>query len=204
MVAVSDEVMADALAGCGHFEGCHLTSYVLPGESWATIGWGNAIPLEQHPKTITQAEADKRFRDAMNIRIQKIPSEIGTAVWDRLTHGQKVSYLMFRYNVKDGAWLSSKTRKALMLGNLKQYRDMAFTWCHDDRGMRLAGLFRRRQCERFLWDGGTIAQLKAKNWFIVLGKTRKQDIFGVLTVLDLLIKLVRCGVEIYTKYKTKP
>lgn len=201
MLEVNEEVIADALVGIGHFEGCHLTSYVLPGEKWATVGWGNAIPIEQHPLTITQSEADKRLRDALNVRIQKIPSEIGTAVWNKLTHGQKVSYLMFRYNCKDGAWLSSKTRKALMMGDLKLYRNMARTWCHDDRGMRLAGLFRRRECECFLWDGGTIEQLKARNWFMNLVKPRKQDIFGVLAILDVIIKCVRFAVQIWQKFK---
>jgi len=46
-----------------HFEGCHLESYVIPGESWATIGWGHAIPLVQHPRTITLAQADAFFAE---------------------------------------------------------------------------------------------------------------------------------------------
>jgi len=48
-----------ALALIKHFEGCRLVAYVLPGEDWATIGYGHAIPLSQRNRIIIQQEADE-------------------------------------------------------------------------------------------------------------------------------------------------
>lgn len=194
---INENVRAGALILIEHFEGRHLTSYVLKGETWATIGVGTAIPLEQHPLTITNEEANRRFYRALDLRIAAIPFEIGSAVFNSLTDSQKISYLSFRYNAKPSAWKPSNTRKLLAAGNLKGYRDMALRWVNGEAG-RLPGLVRRRKCETFLWDGGTVEQLKAKNFFIA---RRQADIFGVITMIELAIKLVRFLLELWKAYK---
>lgn len=149
-----------------HFEGCRLTSYVLKGETWATIGWGKAIPMAQHPKTITQAEADKLLAETVLHKQGALMREIPATVLEKLTVGELVCILVFRYNVKDQVWLSPKctTRQALVRGDMKTFIVKHGTWINGDGGP-LAGLKRRRRVERDLAEGKTLDSVKKANWY---------------------------------------
>ncbi|MBX9568598.1 MAG: hypothetical protein K2X77_06860 [Candidatus Obscuribacterales bacterium] len=155
-----------------HFEGCHLTSYVLEDESWATLGWGEAIPLTQHPKTISQAEADSRFNKVLLRKETQLRNEIPAAVLDQLTVSQLAGLLSWRYNVKDSAWLDVRcnTRKALVRGNMRQFVMWHGKWVHGNGGKKLNGLRRRRHIERDLVEGKTLSDIKKANWHIPLYK----------------------------------
>lgn len=159
-----------AKQGVKHFEGCHLTSYILKGETWATLGWGEAIPLAQHPKTITQAEADARFEKVFARKEAQLRSEIPAAVLDKQTVGFLAGLLMFRYNVKDSTWLANKpgegnTRKALIAGDIAKFKRMHLTWVRGASGP-LPGLQRRRKVEGDLMNGITLDTIKKANWYI--------------------------------------
>lgn len=161
-----EEARAIAKSVVRHFEGEKLTSYVLKGESWATISVGVAIPLKQHPKTITQAESDKLFDSAMKRKEAQLRAEIPAAVIDKLTAGQLACALSFRYNVKDSAWLSAScsTRKNLVDGNYERFLTMHALWVNGEAGP-LAGLKRRRRVEREIGQGKPLAEIKAANWY---------------------------------------
>lgn len=149
-----------------HFEGEKLTSYVLKGETWATISVGVAIPLKQHPKTITQAESDKMFDAAMKRKEAQLRQEIPAAVLDKLTVGQLACVLSFRYNVKDSAWLNANcmTRKNLVAGDFNKFLAMHALWVNGEAGP-LPGLKRRRRVEREIGQGKPLADIKAANWY---------------------------------------
>lgn len=149
-----------------HFEGCHLTSYILPGETWATIGWGKAIPLSQHPKTITQAEADQLFQDTLSAKSQRLRHEIPAVVLAGLSAECLAALLSFRYNMKDQVWLNPKcnTRLALVRGDMKQFWIWHGKWINGEKGP-LPGLKRRRRVENELGNGKTLDQIKKANWY---------------------------------------
>lgn len=149
-----------------HFEGCHLTSYVLKGESWATLGWGEAIPLTQHPKTITQAEADQRFEATLQRKENQLRSEIPPSVLAKMSALQIAGVLSFRYNVKDDVWLNAhcNTRKALVIGNLRQFVYWHAKWINGQAGP-LPGLKRRRRVERELLNNTPLEKIRAENWY---------------------------------------
>jgi len=149
-----------------HFESCHLKSYIFKKETWATIGWGKAIPLSQHPKTITQAEADRLFEETLLVKQRALQKEIPAAVLDKLSVGQLAGILSFRYNVKDSTWLDprSNTRKELVKGNIKGFIAWHAKWINGEAGP-LNGLKRRRRVERELLNGANLQAITAANWY---------------------------------------
>jgi GH24 family phage-related lysozyme (muramidase) len=150
-----------------HFEGCHLTSYVLPDENWATLGWGEAIPLSQHPKTITQAEADARFHKVLLRKEAALRKEIPAAVLDKLTARQLAGILSFRYNVKDSSWLDAKcnTRKALVRGDVANFWRRHGQWIRGNGNKILGGLQRRRHVENDLGADKSLEDIEKANWY---------------------------------------
>ncbi|MBX9686370.1 MAG: hypothetical protein K2X27_06680 [Candidatus Obscuribacterales bacterium] len=151
---------------CKHFEGCHLVSYILKGETWATIGWGTAIPLSQHPRKITQAEADQMFDTAFARKEACLRKEIPAAVLDKLSASALGALLSFRYNMKDQVWLSPKcnTRLSLAQGNMTGFWIWHSKWVNGEAGP-LAGLKRRRKVEKDLASGVTLESIKKANWY---------------------------------------
>lgn len=150
-----------------HFESCHLTSYILKGEKWATIGWGKAIPLHDHPKTITQAEADALFEQTFAHKEECLRHEVPAAVLDKLSAGERAALLSFRYNMKDGVWLHPKcnTRLALVRGDMKQFWMWHGKWINGEAGP-LNGLRRRRRVENEIGHGKPLAEIKKANWHV--------------------------------------
>lgn len=148
-----------------HFEGCHLISYVLKGETWATVGWGRAIAMSMHPMHITQAQADAFLLEDIARKDKDLDREIMPNVLKKLTPLQRGAILSFRYNVKPSAWLPSTSRKLLNAGDIKGFTKRLKLWNQGEAGP-LPGLMRRRKCERFLLLGGSLEDLKKKNWFM--------------------------------------
>jgi GH24 family phage-related lysozyme (muramidase) len=151
---------------CKHFEARHLESYVLNGEKWATIGWGEAIPLIQHPKKITQKQADARFQAVWMRKEAALRAEIPAAVLEKLTIGQLAGIMCFRYNMKDSAWLNKtcNTRKFLVMGDIPKFIAMHSRWINGEAGP-LQGLKRRRHVERDLMQGKPLTQIVAAGWY---------------------------------------
>lgn len=149
-----------------HFEGRHLTSYVVPGEKWATIGIGCAIPLAQHPKTITDDECDRLFNAMLAHKEDQLRKEIPAAVLDKLTVGQLVCVLVFRYNTKDSAWLDPhcRTRQYLVAGQFDKFLVMHALWVNGEDGP-MGGLKRRRRVEHELAQGKPLFDIKKANWY---------------------------------------
>lgn len=149
-----------------HFEGRHLNSYVVKGETWATIGIGCAIPMAQHPKKITDAECDRMFANMLARKEAQLRKEIPSAVLDSLTVGELACALIFRYNTKDSAWLdpNCRTRKYLVAGQFAKFLTMHSLWINGEAGP-LGGLKRRRRVERELAQGKPLADIKKANWY---------------------------------------
>lgn len=149
-----------------HFEGESLKSYVLKGETWATISAGVAIPLSQHPKTITQADSDILFDRAFKRKEAQLRKEIPAAVLEKLTVGQLACVMSFRYNVKDSAWLDPdcRTRKYLVAGQFDKFLVMHALWINGEAGP-LPGLKRRRRVEREVGQNKPLSDIKKANWY---------------------------------------
>lgn len=152
-----------------HFEGCRLKPYKDIAGKW-TIGFGHMITssleLSKYINGITQAQADEllisdsaRFVDACNRLIKVSVSQL-----------QFDALVCFDYNT--GALNSSTLLKTL---NDKQFNLASAQFVKWDHFMNpkthkleeSQGLYRRRLCEKFLFDGGTAEQLaKEHNWFM--------------------------------------
>lgn len=161
-----DEAEKIALEVIKHFEGCHLTSYVLKGETWATVGWGCAIPLSKHPMTITQAQADQMLADTVARKMNCLRHEIPETVLNKLYVGELAGIISFRYNMKDQVWLAPacNTRLALVKGNMTAFWLWMQKWVNGEAGP-LPGLKRRRKVEKNLGSGVTLEQIKKANWY---------------------------------------
>lgn len=149
-----------------HFEGCSLKSYILPKESWATIGWGIAIPLKDHPKTITQDQADKLFDGVLDAKAKELNKLIKPEILSKLTQNQYDATLSFYYNSKPYLFKGSTFLKYLNDGRFAEASKQLPRWVYGEGKQKLPGLVRRRLCEKFIFDGGTIDQLKSHNWFM--------------------------------------
>ncbi len=149
-----------------HFESCHLESYIFPLESWATIGWGCAISLKEHPRKITQAEADQMFEKILDGKIAALRKEIPAAVLDALSALALAGIISFRYNMKDSVWLNPhcNTRLALVKGDMRQFRIWMKKWINGEKGP-LPGLRRRRRVEDDLIGGKSLEAVKKENWY---------------------------------------
>jgi GH24 family phage-related lysozyme (muramidase) len=147
-----------------HFEGCHLDSYVIAGENAATIGWGHQIPLAQHPKKITQAQADAFFADDLGTREMRLASLLPT---EKLTQGQIDATLSFMFNAIPSQFALSTFLRLLKAGDFKNAGPQLLRWTHGGAGNKeMPGLVRRRKCEKMLFDGTSIDELKAKHFLI--------------------------------------
>lgn len=160
-------ITKEALDLIKHFEGCRLTSYVLPNETWATIGWGNAIPMSEHPKTITQKEADDLFLKTVQSRVPVVRSLINDKVESSLTPLQKAAILSFNYNTKPQSFKTSTFLKLLNSGDIKGASNQLPRWVRGEGNKVLPGLVRRRKCEKFLMDGGSWEDLVKKHKFFM-------------------------------------
>lgn len=147
-----------------HFEGCRLDSYVLKNETWATIGWGHAIPLSEHPKRITQAEADGLMALDIDVRVADLQTQLGMEIYNKLNANQLGATLSFKYNCRPSSFATSTFLKLMKEGKFELAGAELKRWTRGS-GVILKGLVRRRKCEEFVFEGHSIADLKKRNWF---------------------------------------
>lgn len=165
-----------------HFEGCRLKSYIVPGEEkmQATIGWGQAISLKQHPMQITQALADIWLMNGILSRWHALKEVELKTIWADLNVFEKAAILSFRYNAVTSLWLTSNSRKLLLGGDVAAYADSIDEWDNHD----MAGLVRRRAVERHLTQRHSLDEVKKLNWYNDLvpavAKTKKAGRTGHL------------------------
>lgn len=156
-----DQIIAVAREIITHFEGCHLHSYIYPGEKQYTIGWGHAYPLSEGPKTWTQEQADKQLAGDISSRLLALKKEIKPDIWQTLTINAKGAILSFRYNAVVSLWLSSTSRALLNSGRIAEFWDMVDEW----NNHATAGLVRRRACERHCGERNSLQEVKDLKWY---------------------------------------
>jgi lysozyme len=140
------------------FEGCHLKEYICPAGK-PTIGWGTVIPHGQFPEGITQEIADewrdraiKDFAAGVLRRCRRLPSD-----------GELGALTSFAYNLGLDALANSTLIKLYNAGEKIAAADQFPRWCHAGK-KELAGLVRRRACERLIFLGHSVAELEAMHW----------------------------------------
>lgn len=151
---------------CEHFENCHLTSYIFPGEEnlQATVGWGTAIPLSKHPMQITQEQADKLLDTGLWMRHEELKKQLG-AVYYKLTPGQLGATLSFKYNCKRKKFDESTFLRLLKAGLIQEAGKQLNRWVYGS-GKKLKGLIRRRKAETAIFNGASIADMIKVAWYV--------------------------------------
>jgi lysozyme len=132
------------------FESFSPTAYLCPAGVW-TIGWGttrvNGKPVRQG-MTATREQADAWFAKDL----QKFENCVLNAVDVDLTQGQFDALVSFAYNVGCAAFKSSTLVRLLNHGNEAGAAAEFARW-NKGGGRVLAGLTRRREAERALFEG---------------------------------------------------
>jgi GH24 family phage-related lysozyme (muramidase) len=157
-----------------HFEGCCLHSYVVSykdthghviAENQATIGWGHAIPLAQHPISITQEQADKWLLEIVAQREQFLAQHIKPEALSKMSAGQIAASVSFAYNAIPHYFLASHFLSLLNESNFEDAGSELLKWVHGDHGVVLPGLVARRRSELFIFNGNQINALRLLNFF---------------------------------------
>jgi len=128
------------------FEGLKLTAYKCPAGVW-TIGYGSTGPHVRPGMTITPREASElltadllRFERAVT-RLVKMP----------LNDNQFAALVSFAFNVGEAALEKSTLLKHLNAGRIAMAAQEFLRW-NKAGGKVLAGLVRRREAERLLFN----------------------------------------------------
>jgi len=136
------------------FEGCKLTSYPDPGTGgfpW-TIGWGttriNGQPVTPS-MTITQAEADKLFRDDLRAFENEVYNAVGEAPTSQAQFDALVS---FHYNT--GAIKTATLTRKHKAGDYAGAEREFGKWVRAG-GKVMKGLVRRRAAEAAMYRSGS-------------------------------------------------
>lgn len=126
------------------FEGCRLTAYKCPAGVW-TIGYGHTAGVKRGMK-ITQAQADKYLVEDCQKFANYVDDKAYVPFTNQLNSNQRDALISFAYNCGPGSLKSlcakrdiSQVAAALLLYNKAN-------------GQVLAGLVRRRQAERDLFN----------------------------------------------------
>jgi lysozyme len=140
-----------------HFESCKLTAYPDPGtggDPW-TIGWGHTGSDVYPGYQITQADADRLFREDVFEFITGVNDLLGDV---GATQSEFDALVSFAYNVgldidadtkAEGLGDSTLLREFLQ-GDIAGAADEFMKW-NKSGGQVLAGLTRRRKAERAMF-----------------------------------------------------
>lgn len=139
------------------FEGCKLTAYRCPAGTW-TIGWGHTNALATAPqvipgRTITQAEADAALFADMAVVARQIGSLVSAVA---VTDFELAGLISFVYNIGASAFSESTVLRLLKAKNYQGAGHAMLAWdkAHiDGKLVTVAGLVRRREAERAMFDG---------------------------------------------------
>lgn len=120
------------------FEGCVLHAYkARPAERYYTIGYGHYGADVDANMTITQAEADRLFREDLK-RFEKAVNDLGML----LNQKQFDALVDFAYNCGTGA-----LQNACKVKDIEEIAKRLPEWCKDASGAVLRGLQKRRAWE---------------------------------------------------------
>lgn len=151
---------------CPH--GPALRSFVIPGEHQATIGYGRAISLSLHPKTITLEQAKLWLAQDIHTRFARLQTTLSREVLEQLEAEFIAGIVSWLYNGTEETW-HCDSFKALLAGNLAAFIEGAATWFHGANHVIDAGLVRRRAVEVHLEQRGEWQRIKsALNWYMDL------------------------------------
>ena len=128
------------------FEGLRLEAYLCPAGVW-TIGYGSTRDVKKGDK-ITAAEAG----EMMAADLLPFERDVSRLVKVPLDQCQFDALVCFAYNVGGGALASSTLLKLLNAGDYAGAAGQFARW-NKANGKQLAGLTRRREAERALFEG---------------------------------------------------
>jgi lysozyme len=127
------------------FEGCNLTAYKLPGETYWTVGWGHTGPEVRAYETINQQLADGMFHDD----IQRFAKQVEGYLAHSATQGQFDALVSLAYNIGIGNFQDSTLLRVFNTGDMKAAVLQFCEWNKDSTGQISLGLVRRRAAEMY-------------------------------------------------------
>lgn len=128
------------------FEGCVLTAY-LDVVGVATIGYGHTAGVKLGDK-ITQAQADAMLETDVMLRV----GAVNNLVRAPITQGQFDALCSFAYNVGVGNLQRSTLLRMINRGEAADAAEQLLLW-DKAGGKKFAGLTRRREAEKALYEG---------------------------------------------------
>lgn len=149
-MSLKSEALAYAMSLIRQFEGCRLEAYPDPGtggEPW-TIGWG-ATGKGIGPGTVwTQAQADDRLaRDVERFMVGVVASITG-----QIRPRELGAMTSLAYNIGLGAFRASTLLRLYNAGDVEGAAAQFPRW-NRAGGRVMAGLVRRREAERAVFEG---------------------------------------------------
>lgn len=151
---------------------------ILPGEEDKYLG-GMSIDdakhlyrtdLKKYLATIPRSDFSQAL-PLLRKELESRASELLKILKRKPTDNQLAAFAEFSHNLGMPQFKGSSPFKQFNLGNisLASYNFMLWDKITDPKTKKLVpckGLQRRRRCTQVIFNGGTIAQLKAKNWYI--------------------------------------
>jgi lysozyme len=139
----------DGIALIKEFEGCRLKSYRDQRGVW-TCGWGQTGPSVTGNTHWTQAQADAKLVEALEIRSAQMSKILGDA---ETTQSNFDAMMSLAYNIGMGAFQGSEVCRDHKAGKYEAAAQAFLNWDninhHEDKG-----LHRRRLAERALYERG--------------------------------------------------
>lgn len=123
------------------FEGCRLTAYPDSGGIY-TIGYGHTKGVKRGDK-ITLEQADKFLDEDIDVARKRIPIAIP------LTEYEFAACISLAFNL---TLPSFKKLMSHLAKDKELFKSKMLLYCKDVRGNYLAGLLKRRICERMLFE----------------------------------------------------
>ena len=128
------------------FESLELSPYHCPA-GLPTIGYGHLLSLKPwlplgEWDDITEEEADALLRKDLSMA----ENAVGRLISAPLSPGQHAALVSFTFNLGSGALQASTLRRVLNRGEYHEAPDQLRRWVFA-KGVRLAGLERRREAE---------------------------------------------------------
>lgn len=153
------ELNKDGLDFIKNYEGLRLKAYkVLDSEKYYTIGYGHYGADVRFGQEITKARADELFKQD----VSRFEKAVNRLVKVDLNQNQFNALVSFAYNVGEGALASSTLLEKLNRGDYKGASAEFPRW-NKSGGKVLAGLTKRREKERKLFDTKTTSSTKTKS-----------------------------------------
>jgi len=139
------------LALTEQFEGLSLSAYQDQVGVW-TIGYGHTGSDVTPDLTITQAQAEQLLQQDVASACDCVNNNVAV----QLSQDQFDALVDFVFNLGAGAFKGSTLLRELNAGNFAGAAAQFEVWSHAD-GVVVAGLLRRRQAERALFEQGAAA-----------------------------------------------